>query len=82
MSKQHFIWVGAVIGLGLGMLVWTPEPGNYMLAELFGAGLPVALFGTALIAMGAAFIRKKKMKSVSSLVIAITCGRSLLSIVC
>lgn len=72
MSKQKFIGVGAVIGLGFGILIWAQESGNYMLAELFGAGLPVALFGTALIAVGAAFIRKKQMKSVSSLVIAIT----------
>lgn len=72
MSKQQFIWVGAVIALGFGILICTQGRGNYMMAELIGAGLPVALFGIALIAVGAAFIRKKKMKSVASFVIAIT----------
>lgn len=60
MSKQQFIWVGAVIGLGFGMLVWTPEPGNHMLAERFGAGLPVALLGAAIAAVAQHFFARKK----------------------
>lgn len=60
MSKRQFIGVWAVLGLVLGMVAWTPEPGNHMLAERFGAGLPAALLGAAIAAVVQHFFRTKK----------------------
>lgn len=60
MSKRQFIAVWAVIGLVLGMLIWTPEPGNHMWAERFGAGLPVALLSAVIAAVAQHFFRTKK----------------------
>lgn len=60
MSAKQIISACAFVGFVVGMLAWQPSPGDHMLAERIGAGIPFSIVGAIIGGVIFALVRKKQ----------------------